>query len=70
MDLLDICFITTQFQFEVIFYQHKRRGMAMGKSLSPVVSNIFMKQYEMMALDTADHKPNKCLRYISDTFMV
>jgi hypothetical protein len=31
--------------------------MAMGNSLSLVVSNIFMEHFEEMALDTADYKP-------------
>jgi hypothetical protein len=42
--------------------------MAMGNSLSPVVSNIFMEYSE--ALDTAAHKPAKWLRYVHDTFVV
>jgi hypothetical protein len=36
--------------------------MAMGNSLSPVVSNIFMEHFEEIALDTADYKPAKWLR--------
>jgi hypothetical protein len=42
MELLDICLTTTYFQFEDTFCQQKRNGMAMEKSLSLVVSNIFM----------------------------
>jgi hypothetical protein len=33
--------------------------MAIGNSLSPVVSDIFMEHFEEIALDTADHKPAK-----------
>jgi hypothetical protein len=44
--------------------------MAMGNSLSPVVSNIFMEHFEEIALYTADYKPAKWLRYVDDTFMV
>jgi hypothetical protein len=69
MKLLDICFTTTHFQFEDKFYQPKE-GMAMGNSLSPVVSNIFMEHFEQIASDTADHKPAKWLRYTDDTSMV
>jgi hypothetical protein len=42
----------------------------MGNSLSPVVSNIFMEHFEDIALDTAEYKPAKWLRYVDDTFVV
>jgi hypothetical protein len=58
MELLDICLTTTYFQFEGKFCQQKE-GMAMGNSLSPVVSNKFMEQFEEIALDIADHKTVK-----------
>jgi hypothetical protein len=34
--------------------------MTIVNSLFPVVSNIFIKHFEEIALDTADHKPAKC----------
>jgi hypothetical protein len=67
--LLDICPTTTYFQFEDKFYQ-QNEGTAMGISLSPVVSNIFIEHFEEIALDTADFKPAKWLRYIDETFVV
>jgi hypothetical protein len=63
MELLDICLTTMHFQSEDEFYQQKE-GMAMGNSLSLVVSNIFKEHSEEIALDTADHKPTKWLRYV------
>jgi hypothetical protein len=69
IELLDICLTTTYFKLEDKFYQQKK-GMAMGNSLSPVVSNIFMEHFEETTLDRADHKPTKWLRYVDDTFMV
>jgi hypothetical protein len=69
MEVLDICLTTTYFQFEDKFYQQKE-GMAMGNLLSLVVSNIFMEHSKEIALDTADHKPAKWLRYIDNTSMV
>jgi hypothetical protein len=33
---------------------------------SPVVSNIFMERFEEIALDPADHKRTKWLRYVDD----
>jgi hypothetical protein len=69
MKLLDICLTTMQFQFEDKFYQ-KNEGKAMGKSLFPVVSNIFMEHFEEITLDNRDHKAAKWLRYVDNTFMV
>jgi hypothetical protein len=69
MELLDICLKTTNFQFYGKFYQQKD-GMAMGNSLSLVVSNIFMEYFEEIALETADYKPAKWLRYVNDTFVI
>jgi hypothetical protein len=51
------------------FYQQKE-GMAMGNSVSPLLSSIFMGHFEEIAFDTADHKPAKWLRYIDNTFLV
>jgi hypothetical protein len=69
MELLDICLTTTYLQFEDKFCQQKE-GMAMGNSLSPVLSNVFMGHFEEIALDTANQKPAKWLRYVDETFMV
>jgi hypothetical protein len=69
MELLDICSSTAYFQFEDKFYQQKE-GMVMVNALSLVVSNIFMEHSEETALDTANHKPTKWLRYVDDTFVV
>jgi hypothetical protein len=44
--------------------------MAMGNSLSPIVSNIFMGYFEKLGLDLAQHKPSLWLRYVDDTFGV
>jgi hypothetical protein len=44
--------------------------MAVGNSLSPVVSNIFIEHFEEIALDAAVHKPTKRLRNVDDIFVV
>jgi hypothetical protein len=59
----------TYFQFEDKLDQRKE-GMAMGNSLSSVVSNIRIEHFEEIASDTADYKPTKWLAYIDDTFVV
>jgi hypothetical protein len=69
MELLEVCMETTYFQFEDKFYQQKD-GMAMGSSLSPVVSNIFMEHFEKLAIDTTDLKPAIWLRYVDDKLVV
>ncbi|XP_023713370.1 uncharacterized protein LOC111867609 [Cryptotermes secundus] len=44
--------------------------MAMGSSLSRIVSNIFIENFEKSSLQSAQHKPSLWLRYIDDTFVV
>jgi hypothetical protein len=44
--------------------------MAMGNSLSQVISNIFMENFEGITVHTAEHKLAKWLRYVKDTFVV
>jgi hypothetical protein len=51
-DVMDICLTTTHFQFGDKFCQEEE-GMAMGNSLSPVVSNVFMEHFE----ETAYNRP-------------
>jgi hypothetical protein len=43
---------------------------SLGNSLTPVVSNIFMEHSQETAMDTADHKCTKWLRYIDNNFVV
>jgi hypothetical protein len=69
MELLEVCLKTTYFQVDDKFFQQKD-GMAMGSSLSPIVSNIYMEYFEKLALDSAQHKPSLWLRYVDDTFVV
>jgi uncharacterized protein (UPF0335 family) len=69
MELLEVSMKTIYFQFEDELYQQKD-GMAMGSSLPPVVSNIFMEHFEKLVLETSDLKPAVLLRYVDDTFVV
>jgi hypothetical protein len=66
MELLEVYLRTTYFQVDDKFFQQKD-GMAMGSSLSPIVSNIFMENFEKLALDSAQYKPSRWLRYVDDT---
>jgi hypothetical protein len=58
---LGICLRTTYFQVDDKFFQQKD-GMAMGNSLSLIVSNIFMEHFKKLALDSAPYKPSLWLR--------
>jgi hypothetical protein len=69
MELLEVCLRTTYFQVGDKLLQQKD-GMAMGSSLLPIVSNIYMEHFERLALDWAQHKPPLWFRYIDDTFVV
>jgi hypothetical protein len=69
MELPDVCLRTTYFQVDDRFYQQKE-GMAMGGSLSPIVSNIYMEHFEKLALDSEQHKPSLWFRYVDDTFVI
>jgi hypothetical protein len=56
-------------RWKIGFYQQKS-GMAMGSSLYPVISNIFMEHFEQLVLDSVPHKPAMWLRYMGDTFVM
>jgi hypothetical protein len=64
MELQNICLTTTYFQFEDKFHQ-QQQGMAVGNSLSLLVSNMFMEHFEEIA-----DKPTKWLRYVDNTLSV
>jgi hypothetical protein len=56
MELLEVYLIITYFQVEDKFFQ-QRDGIAVGGSLLPIVSSIFMEYFEKLAFDTAQYKP-------------
>jgi hypothetical protein len=44
--------------------------MAMGSSISPILSNIYKDHFEKLALDLAQCKPSLWLQYVDDAFVV
>jgi hypothetical protein len=52
MELLEICWRTTYFQVDDNLFQQKY-GMAMESSLSPINRNIYMENFEKLALELA-----------------
>jgi hypothetical protein len=49
-ELLEVCLRAIYFQVDDKIFQQKD-GMAMGNSLLPIVSNIYMEYFENLALD-------------------
>jgi hypothetical protein len=66
--VLDVYVTTTYFLVEDRFYQQKK-GMAMGSSLSLVVSNIFVEYFDNFNLDSTQYKPSIWLRHVDDTLV-
>ena len=69
MELLDVCLRTIYFQVGDKFFQQKE-GMAVGSSLSPIVSNIYMEFFEKLVLNSAQYKPSLWLRYVDNTSVI
>ncbi len=42
----------------------------MGSSVSPIVANLYMEQFEQLALETALALPRLWLQYVDDTFTI
>jgi hypothetical protein len=59
---------TAYFQVDDKIFQQKD-GMALGSSLSPIISTIYMGNFKKLAFDLTQHKPSPCFRYI-DIFVV
>ena len=54
--LMEYCLTSTYFIFQGRFYQ-QQEGAAMGSLLSPIVANLYMEQFENLAINTAPHPP-------------
>ncbi|GJQ77308.1 hypothetical protein Trydic_g20728 [Trypoxylus dichotomus] len=60
---------TSYFVCDGSFYE-QTDGVATGSSLSPVLANFFMEQFEGLAIETAVDKPTVWWRYVDDRYVV
>ena len=54
IELLGFCLYNTYFSYQNKFYEQVE-GAAMGSPVSPIVSNLYMEQFEGEALRSASH---------------
>ena len=66
---MEYCLTSTYFNIQGRFYQ-QQEGDAMECPLSPIVANLYMKQFENQAINTAPHTPLFWRRFVDDTFTI
>ena len=67
--LLEFVLNTTYFVFMNTFYQ-QNFGCAMGSPCSPIIANIFMEEFEDIALSNTRYAPRVWYRYVDDTYAI
>ena len=67
--LVGICLTSTFFSFDGEFYE-QTCSVAMGSSLSPMVANLFMEDFESKALDSSRLLPKMWKRFVDDTCVI
>ena len=45
-------------------------GCAMGLPVSPIIANLYMKNFEVKAIISASHPPRVWMRFVDDTLVV
>ena len=67
--LLEFCLNNTDFLFQGKYYEQVH-GAVMGCPISNLITNLFMEEFEVKALNSATHTPHLWLRYVDDTFVI
>ena len=67
--LLEFCLKSTYFTFQGKHYE-QLEGAAMGYPISPIVVNLYMENFEAIAISTSPHTPYLWKRYVDDTFTI
>ncbi len=66
-DLLSLCLNTTYFLCRGTYYK-QNHGCAMGSPVSSIVVNLYMEEFEQLALSSyPGEKPSHWYRYVDDT---
>ena len=67
--LLERCLKCTYFLYKGQYYLQVH-GAAMGSLVSPIVCNLYMENFEQIALEQAENPPRWWKRYVDDTYTV
>ena len=59
----------TNFLFQGRYYE-QLHGAAMGSPISPIVANLFMKEFKMKTFNSVFHPSKLWLSYVDDIFVI
>ena len=51
-------------------FLEKLEGSVMGSPVNPIVANLYMENFNIKIINTAEHQPRLWIRYINDSFLV
>ena len=69
ISLLEFCLKTTYFQFQGRYFE-QLQGAAMGSSISLIVANLFVEDFQIKAINTSEYPPRIWKRYVDDTCVI